>query len=364
MSRLQKGQLSEVSGAFYVRYYRRDGKRVSHRLCTKDQKHYAANAKAVKLLRDHFMLGVNSGTVSSSDALVTEFWEKTYFPYVKENLRASTVHTYGKIWKQLLEDHLAGRTLAEYRTHHGSEFLTSLTKTLGRRSLAHVRSLASGIFTHAMNKGLIESNPWREVKVLSRVREPENTAHYTLEQAENIITALVEFLDAQLIFCLAFFVGLRPSEIAALRWEDLDTEWVHVRRSVVRGIVGETKTPESVASLPLIQPVKGLIELWRQRSDNPTEGWVFPNRVGRPIDLPGFSRRVFIPVLGKQWKGLYAGRRGGATILTQLTGNAIAAQGLLRHKSLATTLGFYKKETPEVTLAGMKLLEAATGRRS
>jgi integrase len=161
-----------------------------------------------------------------------------------------------------------------------AEMEHSFSSRVDKRSLAHVRSLASGIFTHAMNKGLIQANPWRDVKVLARVREPGNTAHYTLEQAENIITALVNYLDAQLIFSLAFFVGLRPSQIAGLRWEDLDTEWVHVRRSVVRGIVGETKTPESVASLPLIQPVKGMIKLWRVRSRNPTEGWVFPKPCG------------------------------------------------------------------------------------
>jgi len=36
-----------------------------------------------------------------------------------------------------------------------------------------------------------------------------------------------------------------------------------------------------------------------------------------------------------EWKTLYAGRRGAATILTQLTGNALAAKELLRHKTIA-----------------------------
>jgi hypothetical protein len=37
------------------------------------------------------------------------------------------------------------------------------------------------------------------------------------------------------------------------------------------------------------------------------------------------------------WKGLYAGRLGAGTILVNLTGSLVAAQELLRHKSLTTT---------------------------
>lgn len=55
---------------------------------------------------------------------------------------------------------------------------------------------------------------------------------------------------------------------------------------------------------------------------------------------------------------LYAGRRGAATLLTQLTGNALAAKELLRHKTIAVTQAKYVKTTPEALLAGIKLLEA------
>ncbi|HEX4425413.1 MAG TPA: hypothetical protein VH079_08425, partial [Terriglobales bacterium] len=92
MPRLQKGRLYEASQAFYIQYYRPDGKRVSHRLCSKDQKHYAINARPVKLRRDDFMLKVNSNVVDSGEALVTEFFEKTYTTYMEAELAASTIH--------------------------------------------------------------------------------------------------------------------------------------------------------------------------------------------------------------------------------------------------------------------------------
>jgi integrase len=134
---------------------------------------------------------------------------------------------------------------------------------------------------------------------------------------------------------------------------------------VARNVVGETKTASSVASLPLIGPVVIPLALWRQKRANPTEGWVFPNSKGKPVDLRSVVSRTILPTLTKKkiaWKTLYAGRRGAATILTQLTGDALAAKELLRHKNLAVTTDKYVKAIPEALMKGIKLLEAAAGK--
>jgi integrase len=374
-SRHQTGSIIERSGVFLIRYYttklsggRPKRTQVSEKLVEKSDRYHSRNCKAVRQLRDEFMRKINDGPLASPEVLVTEFWENTYLPYLRETKRPSTRKGYEKLWRLELEDHFRGRSLRDYRTHQGSEFLTSLAKRgLGRASIAHVRSLASGIFSHAVNRGLIERNSWREVKLLAKPKDSTPTAHYTLEEAENVISALKDRVDAQLLFALAFFLGLRPSEVAGLCWEDFDEEWVHIRRGVVGREVGPTKTPESVASIPLIQPVRGLLSVWRQESGNPSEGWVFLNRRGGPVHLDSFARTAIIPRLEAKklaWKGLYAARRGAGTVLTRLTGDALAAREILRHKNLAVTTGYYVKQMPAAGLAGMKLLEAEVMRRS
>jgi integrase len=125
--------------------------------------------------------------------------------------------------------------------------------------------------------------------------ESSQTQHYTLEEAENIVSALVNHVDCQLVMALSCFLGLRPGEIAALRWEDFDPESVNIRRSVVRGNVGTPKTPESTLSLPLIDQVRVPLGLWRRRSNNPKDGWVFPSRSDTPVDLHNLIARVIKP---------------------------------------------------------------------
>lgn len=339
--RYQSGHVYEASGVFFVRYYqaynelppaerakiaaRCESKHrplptrvlVSRRLCAKDDKYYSRTCRTVKQLAADHMATVNKQSAAVNDQTVAGFWEKIYLPFAQENLRHSTVHGYKQIWGQHLKEHFGDIAMKDYKTPMASVFLTTLARTLGRHTIQHIRSLASGIFTHAVNLGVIESNPWHDAKVLGKTKEPGETQHYTLEEAENIISALVEHVDCQLIVALAFFLGLRPGEIQGLRWEDIDENWIHIRRAVARNVVGETKTRSSVASLPLIAPVRIPLNLWRAKRDNPTEGWVFPNGNNKPVDLRSVVERRIKPTLAAnniQWKTLYAGRRGAATI--------------------------------------------------
>jgi hypothetical protein len=80
-----------------------------------------------------------------------------------------------------------------------------------------------------------------------------------------------------------------------------------------------------------------------------------------PADLGDLNRRIIKPVLEArdiEFKGLYPGRRGAATIPTEFTGD-VAAQQLLRHSDLAVTTKSYIQMIPEALMEAAKLLETA-----
>jgi integrase len=370
--RHQTGSIYEAAGRFYVRYRAvelRDGQptRVqrSEFLCDRDKTYYSPDCRAVKTKRDEFMLRVNKQR-PGAEISVVDFWTGVYLPFAEKNLRESTVHGYKQTWNQHLKAHFGEATLRGYTTAAHSRFLTSLVDRYGRRTLNHIRATASAVFSHALNLGYCDVNPIKGAKALGRIREPKGTEHYTIAEAEAIINALIGRTDAQLLFALCFFQGLRPSEAVALQWGDIDGENIHIRRSCVRGFLGDCKTPESQAPLPLIKPVAMLLDAWRPKCPASEKGWIFPrvgHHGGAVTDLRHFCRSVIRPVLDREkiaWKGLYAGRRGAGTVLVELTGNLVAAQELLRHKSLTTTAQFYKKRTQTALASGMRLLEAAS----
>jgi integrase len=100
-----------------------------------------------------------------------------------------------------------------------------------RNSLSLVRSLSSSIFGHARSTGVIDRNPWREVRLLAKPKASTPTGHCTMEEAKENLRLLAGDAKAQAAFGLSFFLALRPGELSALRWEDFGPETVVVRRS-------------------------------------------------------------------------------------------------------------------------------------
>lgn len=417
MARFQRGHIFEsYSGtgddkrvvAFNVRYYVTelvDGKPVrkqkSERLCANDASHKLecnkrgkckpdpqrekkpAWCRPIQALADAVMDRINkiSGTpdpdAPEDDLKIADFWEATYLPHLKSDVKPSTLNGYEKIWKGVLSAEFNEKTLKQYQTKTGTQFLTDLAmgkitgRKCGTRTIANVKSLARAMFGHAAALGLIENNPWHDAKSLKKT-ESRGRLAYTLDEAEAIVNALADHAPCQLVFALAAFLGLRPGEIEGLKFSDAVDGWLHVRRASWRGIVGTTKTQESVASVPLIEPVRTMFESWRVKCGNAADGWLFPsNRCDengelKPMILHGLVKRVIIPALNKEkitWRGLYCGRHACATLLTQLTGDATAAQYVLRHKNLATTTAVYVEATQAPAIAGMKLMETKLAER-
>jgi integrase len=362
MARYQEGHLVKRFGGWHVRYYVTENgvrKQKSHRLCGEQE-----TKSRVKQLRDDFMReSVNIGVENAGPMGVVEFWDKVYFPFIEStnNLKPSTVHGYKQVWNQHLKLHFGTLYLTDYRTHMMSNFLTRLAKTLRPRTLDHVKWLASAIFAHAVATGHCETNPIRDAMVLGKTLGHGDTKAYTLEEMENVITALVERVDAQLVMALSFFGGLRKGEIWGLQWSDIDDDFIHVRRAFSRGIVGEPKSKRALRGVPIIQPVRGLLKLWRAKAGDGV--WLFTNSEGGALNLDQFAREVVTPALRKariEWKGLHAGRRGLGTSLRGITGNSTAGQNVLGHTTTRITEQHYEHALPEEALRGMRLLEAKT----
>jgi len=376
--------------SFHVRYYVTeivDGhpvrKQRSHKLCARNKAtgHATVNSDKVQLLAKEFMLKINREQHTSQsleqDMLITDFWEQRYLPYISEIVpltgkprkKASTLRGYKQIWNQHLKKHFRKLTLQHYEPIHGTRLLQSLVSTQGKTTLKHIRAVGSAIFRRAVVEHLIKVNPWHDVVMPDDAVESKATEHYTMEEAENLISVLVDHVDAQLVLALSCFLGLGPAEIAGLQWGDVDPDWLHIRRNRMGARVDTPKTTERMAGVPIIDHVRVSLELWRSKCvDTSPEAWVIVdlhNLVGRVIKPHVKGDRVCVRCAKKpkvstvKWKGLYAGRRGACTAVVEATnGNYAVAQALLRHKKMTTTINVYKKQiTPDAFQAGMKLFQ-------
>ena len=160
---------------------------------------------------------------------------------------------------------------------------------------------------------------------------------------------------------VAAFAGLRESEIRGLQRSDYDGNYLHVRRAVWRVHVGETKTPDSKSSVPVITPLRKLLDAHVRRNG---EGeWLFTGeRKGFALNLDNLAARTIRPALGDRWKGWHAFRRGLATNLFTLGVAPEVVQTILRHSDAATTRKHYilLKSQDEGRAAMTRLEKAVT----
>ena len=379
--REQKGHLFKAFGSWHIRFWvaytdlpadekqritlkcERNNKPLpgrvqkSTKLCDGELSRKAARDLAEKKMDE--INGLVPGETILPDLTLADYWEKHYLPWASTNLKPSTLHGYKQVFHQHLKPHFGTTRVKDITTPMGTKMLGQLAKEgQGGRTITHAKWIASSLYKHAIATGFASQNPWPNAQCLVKTPRPSDTEAYSITEALGIL-ALLDRVDTKLAFALACFNGMRKGEIRGLRWEDFVGDEVMIRRALSRNkVLDETKTGKARRGL-VIEPVKSLLQQWREMWHTPSEGWLFPNGAKHPMSLDSMAWNLIIPKLNKglRWKGWQAGRRGAGTILTELTGDALAARDILGHSTTKVTEEHYIAAIPEAGRRGMALME-------
>jgi integrase len=258
---------------------------------------------------------------------VAAFFSEVFMPHIQKNRQASTGRSYQAYWDAYLADHFNhSKTLRGYEPFQGTNLLEKLAAEYSDNTVNHVRALACSIFTYACSKGYLKYNPWRDVKKTTAGTDVEDGYAYSQKEVERILAALETVSGreeesastAQMAVILGFYAGLRPSETAGLRWEnvDFDNSTITINHAYVNGHFKGTKN-KKIRTIQMLPVLAMRLRLWA--ADKETKGWVLPNRSGEnPVVMNDLSARIIGPALkqaGLTWEGFYALRRGGITAM-------------------------------------------------
>jgi hypothetical protein len=146
-----------------------------------------------------------------------EFWDCTYVPFAPKNVRPSTVHAY---------ETCGIATSSRSSATHGSRATRAPTRRRSlqprveaRQKLGQPRSLISEILCPACPPAK-QSQPHARGEGPGKPRATAPSQHYTLGEAEDIVSPLAGDPEAQSMMA-ELLHGLRPGEIAGLKWEDV-----------------------------------------------------------------------------------------------------------------------------------------------
>ena len=340
---MQRGSIQKRHGAWHL-IYRVDEiidgqpvrKQVTRRLAPVCDDY--RSEKDVRPLADEHLRPMNLGALTPEGSLtVSDFAKKYFLPDVTAKKKPSTAKFYTDLVDNHLEPLLGNIRLRDVSTRDVQRMLDARA-ALSQSSVLRIKTGASALLSHAIRLGFLHgANAAREARAEGKQTDPDNYA-YNLDEVLWMLERLPE--PARAVVAVAAFSGLRESEIRGLRWEDFDGEFLHVRRAVWRTHVGDTKTRESKNAVPVIEPLRKILDAHRRA--NGSSDWIFAGeKRGRPLHLDNLSRREIKPVVGARWHGWHGFRRGLATVLFGLGVPAEVAQTILRHEDVATTQAHY-----------------------
>jgi integrase len=341
---MQTGSIRKRHGAWHLRFYVEEIGTDGHprrRQITKRLAPINDEFRAQKDLDDLVtaeLAKVNRGTSAEGSLTVDDFVQRFFLPWVKASKKPSTE----KFYRDTIENHVTPRAgfvrLREFETVHAQRVLDGAT-SLSHQSCLRIKTAMSALMSYAIRLGFISgANPCREAKAEGQ-RSRFVARSCTLGDVQWMLQRLDE--PARTVVGTAAFSGLRESELRGLQWSDYDGAFLYVRRSVWRTEVSdETKTEESTGSVPVIAPLRKMLDAHKRR--NGAGPWIFSGeKMHKPLNLANLARREILPVLGARWKGWHSFRRGLATNLFGMGVPPEVAQKILRHADASTTRKHY-----------------------
>jgi integrase len=210
----------------------------------------------------------------------------TYVPKAERVAIVQTVKDYGELSFKRHKNDRRVHVQASYKNHFknhivpafGNRMIASITpmnlldwqnkklETYAATTVRKYRSILYTIFEDAVIEGLIDKNPFERVArpvLLEKYSEDDdldeeekNVDPFSLDEVQEILSKTDGY--KQNYIAIMAFSGVRPGELVALRWSDVDweSETFKVVRTRIRGEFGPTKTKSSKRVVEMIPNVK------------------------------------------------------------------------------------------------------------
>lgn len=310
-----------------------------------------AERTRTKLLRER-----DVGTlVEPSETTLDAYLDCWLEGVAKTRVRESTYDDYTFLMRRYVRPALGKRRLDQLKTLEIQQLYGDMSaQGLSPRTVRYTHTVLRNALEQAVLWGMLARNP-ADLAVLPRKRRKEMLA-LTPEEARRFLAAAKEDTRCA-FFSLLLDTGLRPSEAAGLKWDDVDLagRLLTVRRTLKRGgargwYFDEPKTLQSRRSVPFTEGLQSVL-LERKDAQAPNDlNLVFTGETGEPLhannlakrNLPRILKRAGLPEKFR----LYDLRHTCATLMLVAGVHPKVVSERLGHASVKITLDTYSHVLP------------------
>jgi integrase len=358
-ARKQKAVRNEARGT-WVFFPVIDGKRTTRKLGNLNEfNQEQADQKAEEMLR-------NLKLQAKRNVPIVSWVVEQYRIEKMSKLRHSTQRI-SEVW---IKKHILPRwgcqPISELQPRPVELWLESLP--LAPKTRGHLRELLRRLVDYAMWRGSIPigANPISLVTVRGCSKRRKQPRSLTVDEFRRLSKHLREPFNTMVLLQLC--LGLRVSELLALRWKDVD--WIGSKLNVEHGIVNQhldtVKTEGSRKVMTLDPSILSVLSTWKKSTEfGESEDWLFPSpvKIGRlPYSYTGYWRALQSATIaaGIGRLGTHSFRHTYRSWLDAVGTAITVQQKLMRHSDIQTTLNIYGDVvTDEMQKAGSKIAELA-----
>ena len=272
---------------------------------------------------------------------------KAYRPgdIVDEGLKYSTTTGYLSVIKQHLRPKWGEVQLTDIKPLAVQEWLRQLD--LSRKTKQNIKAVFHRMVELAMLWELTpaQRNPLSLVEIKGGSSRPRRKKSIiTPGQFQQICDRLEEPFRTMVV--IAMCLGLRVSEILALKWSDFDFEdgTLMITRGTVHARIGRVKTDYSEDEMPLHPVFAEILLAWQAGCPASEEGWVFPNpNTGGVWHASVLQGDVLVPTgkdVGIERLGWHTFRHSYRSMLDACGAPVGVQQKLMRHAQVSTTMKY------------------------
>lgn len=257
-------------------------------------------------------------------------------------------------YASILDNHIAPRwsryAIEDVRPGAVRDWLRSLKLADGTKG--NIKAQMSVLFRCAMLWDWMPhgENPMSLFRIEGSSKRQKEPRTLSLEEYGRVLKAVPDNPWRTMVIA-DMCLGLRCSELLALKWSDFDffENTLHIQRARVMGVVGKVKTKYSEKKLPLDPRLAAVFLAWRAETEFDEESdWVFASP-SHPKFLPyranNVQRRILLPAgkaAGLDFPlGFHTFRHTYKSWMDEKGVSLTVQRDLMRHADLRTTAMVY-----------------------
>lgn len=262
--------------------------------------------------------------------------------------KQSTYIRYNNVFQKYIVDRIGEMKVASVKPRNAKDIFAKFDD-LSHTNKSLVLNILRLIFKSAVLDEMVGTNPFDYIKnhKMQEIKEYELHKAFNETQMLDILKASKEYMFS-LYLHIAFFTGMRPNEILALKFSDIDLErgFISVTKNISCDEIVRTKNNRN-RLVDIIEPLR--FYLSKEFKVGKSSDFIFKGRYGKLASEINYARafKRILNKLGMESSTLYSARHTFASLMLENGEDIEWISKMLGHKNTQITHEHYIRYIPK-----------------